>query len=72
MSSHKDKISMPTSWPSIKKAYQPLRDKLLETTMSPKKVTKEEKLEAIDWWIARLNQDKTTISLDEPFVDYPG
>jgi len=62
---HRNQLPAPTGWPNIKSTYNVLRTKLEEPS-----VATVDKLEAIDYWIARLNQDKTTISLNEPLVSY--
>jgi hypothetical protein len=62
-------IPEPAGWPSIKTAYKNSLRQTLETV--PSKILKADKLAAIDYWIARLLQDKNSVSLDQPFIPYP-
>ena len=59
MSNDMKAIRVPTGWSVIRRAYQPLRDKLEEGRASG--VSDAMLLRAIDYWIARLNQDKIAI-----------
>lgn len=49
-------VPVPTSWPTIKATYEAITNKLFMTA------TKQQKIDAINYWIARLNEDKTLVN----------
>ncbi len=60
-------IPEPLGWPSIKTTYESSITVKLMTKASPNAATdKKLKLAAIDYWIARLQADRTRISQGMP------
>ena len=55
-------------WPHIVRTYQVIRRKLIEGRT--RNLDKALLLAACDYWIARLNEDKTAIGLDREFTHY--
>jgi hypothetical protein len=65
----------PTSWPSIKTTYNgSLRAKIDTVYHVPPRAGDPPKATVIlmiDYWIARLNEDKSCINQGIPLVPYP-
>ncbi len=54
----------PTGWPTIKTTYETSLRKKIKDDRS--QVPQADLMAGIDYWIARLNEDKTAIALGQP------
>jgi hypothetical protein len=68
-------IPMPAGWPNIKTTYEQqgsLREKIKTVYGTPPQtsIPKAAVLAGIDYWIARLNQDRYCIDHGLPLVPY--